>query len=56
MRNLDEKMRWCQNWPGILLLSSISIVYKQREDSNNKNRDLKVKIYHLALKIILKYM
>ena len=51
--NLDAKMRQSQNRPDILLLSSIPIVYKQLKDSNNKDRDLKAKIYHLALKTIL---
>ncbi len=52
--NLDAKTCWRQNWPGISLLGSIPIVHKRVEDLNNKNRDLKAKIYHLALKTILK--
>lgn len=36
-----------------LLLGLISIVYKQTEDSINKNGDLKGKTYYLALKTML---
>lgn len=31
----------------------ISIIYEQSEDTNNKNKDLKTKIYYIALKTIL---
>ena len=51
--NLDAKTRRSQNRPGTLLLGSIPIVHEQLEDSNNKNGDLKAKIYHLALKTML---
>ncbi len=54
--NLDAKTRRSQNWPGTLLLDSIPIVYERAEDSNNKDRDLKSKTYHLALRIILKHI
>ena len=43
--NLDAKTRWSENLPGTLLLGSLSIVHKQVEDLNNKDRDLNVKIY-----------
>lgn len=39
-----------------MLLGSNLIIYKQAKDFNNKNRDLKVKIYDLILKTILKYI
>ena len=37
-----------------MLLGSIPIVYERSDDSNDKNRDLKAKIYYLALKTMLK--
>lgn len=40
----------------MLLLSSISIIYKQLEDANNKKKDLKAKIYYIALKTMLQYI
>ena len=42
-----------QKRPGILHLGSISIIYERLEDANNKDKDLKAKIYYPALKIIL---
>ena len=56
IRNLNIKMRSSQNWLATLLLHSIPIVYEQAEDSKNKDRDLKTKTYHLALKTILECM
>ena len=53
IRNLNAKTRWSQNRPTILLLSSTPIVHEQAENSNNKNKDLKAKIYYLALKTML---
>ena len=53
--NLDSKTRWSQIHPGILLLGCISIVHKHLEDRNNKDQDLKAKIYHLALKTMLQH-
>ena len=50
--NLDVKMYQSQNRPGIVLLSFIPIVHKRSKDTNNKDRDLKAKIYYLALKTI----
>ena len=52
--NINAKMCRSQNWPGTLFLNSISIVDNQTKDSNNKNRDLKAKIYHLAFETMLK--
>jgi Plavaka transposase len=54
--NLDAKTCRSQNRPGTLLLSSIPIVHKRAEDSNNKDRDLKAKTYHLALRTMLERM
>ncbi len=51
--NLDAKTWRSQKWPRTLLLGSISIIYERSEDTNNKNKDLKVKIYHIVLKTIL---
>ena len=47
--NLDSKTRRSQIRPDILLLGSIPIVHECLEDGNNKDQDLKAKIYHLAL-------
>ncbi len=52
--NIDIKTCQNQNWLDNLLLISIPIVHKQVEDSNNEDRDLKGKIYHLALETKLK--
>ena len=35
------------------LLGSISIIHERLEDANNKDKDLKAKIYHMALKTML---
>ncbi len=51
--NLDVKTRHSQIRPGTLLLISILVVYEWLEDGNNKDKDLKAKIYHLALKTML---
>ncbi len=51
--NLDAKTQQSQKRPGTLLLGSIFIIHERSEDANNKNKDLKVKIYHMALKIML---
>lgn len=52
---MDLKIWYSQIWIGSLLLSSIPIIYKWLEDKDNKDKDLKTKIYHLALKIMLQY-
>ncbi len=51
--NLDVKTRHSQTRPGTLLLNSIPIIHERSEDGNNKDKDLKAKIYHLALKTLL---
>ncbi len=51
--NLDTKTQCSQTRPDTLLLGSIPIVYEWSEDRDNKNKDLKAKIYHLALKTML---
>lgn len=51
--NLDGKTRRSQKRPGILLLGSISIVQERSEDANNKDNDLKAKIYHMTFKTML---
>lgn len=37
-------------------LVSISIIHKQSKDTHNKNKNLKTKILHLVLKIILDWI
>lgn len=32
------------------------MIYKWSKNANNKNKDLKTKIYYIALKIILKHI
>ncbi len=54
--NLDAKTCRTQNWPETLFLGSIPIVHERAEDLNNKDRDLKSKTYHLALRSMLKRM
>ena len=53
MRNLDAKTRQSQKWPGTLFLGSIPIIHKRLENANNKDKDPKAKIYHIALKTML---
>ena len=38
---------------GTLLLGYISIIHEWSEDTNNKNKNLKAKIYQMTLKTIL---
>lgn len=45
-----------EDQPDILFLDFRFIIYKQLKDLHNKNKDLKAKIYHLALKTILEYI
>lgn len=52
IKNLDTKIQQSQKRPKILLLSTIFIIYKQLKDVNNKDKDLKLKIYHTTLKTI----
>ena len=56
IENLDTKTRQSQKPPGTLLLGSIPIIYNQLKDTNDKNKDLKAKIYHMALKTILQHI
>ncbi len=51
--NLDAKTRRSQKRPGTLLLGSIPIIHEWSKDANNKDKDLKAKIYHMALKTML---
>ena len=51
--NLDSKTWRSQTRPSTLLLGSILIVHERSEDGNNKDQDLKAKIYHLALTTML---
>ena len=53
IENLNAKTRQSQKGPGILLLVSISIIHERLEDTNNKDKNLKAKIYHMALKTML---
>lgn len=53
IENLDVKTWQCQKWLKSLLFGSIFIFYKQWKNENNKNKDLKTKIYYIALKTIL---
>ena len=48
-RFVRAKIRWERN----LLLSLMSIVHEQTQGSNDKDRNLKAKIYYLALRMIL---
>ena len=47
-------MHQSHSWLDTLLMGFIPIVYKQVKDFNIKDRDLKAKIYYLALKTMLK--
>ena len=51
--NLDAKTWLSQKQPRTLLLGSISIIHERLKDANNKDKDLKIKIYHMVLKNIL---
>ena len=51
--NVDAKTRRSQKQLRTLLLGFIHIIHKRSENANNKNKDLKAKIYHMALKTIL---
>ena len=56
IRNLDAKTWQSQKRPVILLLGFIPIVHERSKDANTKNKNLKVNIYHMVLKTILKYI
>ncbi len=51
--NLDAKIWRSQKRSGTLFLGSIPIIHKRFKDANNKDKDLKAKIYHMALKTML---
>ena len=51
--NLDAKIWQSQKRPGILFLGSIPIIHERLKDTKNKDKDLKTKIYHMALKTML---
>lgn len=53
--NWDSKMQQSQIHLEILLLESISIIHQSLKDKNNKDKDLKAKIYYLALTTIFEY-
>ena len=53
IENLDAKTWQSQKRPKTLLLGSIFIIHEWLEDANNKNKNLKAKIYYMALKTIL---
>ena len=55
IENLDAKTRRSQKRPGTLLLGSIPNIHERSEDANNKDKDLKAKIYYMALKTMLQY-
>ena len=53
IKNLDAKTWQPQKRSGTLFLGSIFIIYDLFEDANNKDKNLKVKIYHMVLKTML---
>lgn len=53
IKSLNAKILIPQKRPKKLLFGSIFIIHKQSEDANNKNKDLKAKIYYMTLKTIL---
>lgn len=53
INNLNLKPRQNQTRLSILFCGSIPIIFKHLKDKNNKNPDLKVKIYYLTLTTIL---
>ena len=55
IENLDAKIRQFQKRPETLLLGSIFIIHKWSKDTNINDKDLKAKIYPMALKPILQY-
>lgn len=56
MGNKDARIQQSEKRPETLLLSSIPIIFKRSEDTNNKDKDLKAKIYQMDLKTILQYI
>lgn len=48
IENFSTKTWQSQKWVGMILLSFIPIVYEKLEYAKNKNKDLKIKINHIA--------
>lgn len=46
--NLDSKTRYSKTRPGILFISSIPIIHEWSKDGDNKDENLKAKIYYLT--------
>ena len=55
IKNLDAKTWRNQTQPGTLFLGSIFVVHERLKNGNNKDKDLKAKIYYLVLKTILQH-
>ncbi len=53
IRNLDSKTWRSQTWLGTLFLGLILVVYEWLKDRENKDKDLKKKIYYLTLNTML---
>ena len=51
--NLDAKIQQSQKRPEMFFLGSIPIIHERSEATNNENKDLKSKIYYMALKTML---
>ena len=51
--NLNAKTWQSQKPSKTLLLGSIPIIYEQSKNANNKNKELKAKIYHMAFNTML---
>lgn len=54
--NLDAKMCWSKYCLDTLPLDSILISHKRAKDLNNKDKNLKTRIYYFVLKPIFKRM
>lgn len=54
--NLNIKIWQIQTCLSNLLFDSILIIYKHAKDLKNKDKNLKAKIYYLALKTMLEYI
>ena len=53
IENLDAKILQSQKRSRMLFLRFILIIYKRLKGANNKDKDLKAKIYHIVLKFML---
>ncbi len=56
IKNLDLKIQHSQKRPKMLLLGYTPIIHKRLKNAKNKDKKLKVKTCHMALKIILLYI